>query len=203
MNRLLVSWRTVGWQGARACWGLVWWMSVVSGAAWADDRPIDPSADSAMSELRVKAAYLYKFGAFVQWPDRAFASADAPVVIGVLDADSLADELSMLIGGRSVQGRSLAVRRLRSGDSLAGIHMLFMGHPTDGRTAVWLAAARGRPVLTVTDRAQPAVPGTMINFVHDGGRVRFDVFPKAAELASLGISARLLVVARRVEPGAP
>jgi hypothetical protein len=198
MNRLLVSWQTV-----RACWGLLCWVTLASGTAWADDRPTDPAADSAMSELRVKAAYLYKFGAFVAWPDRSFSAADAPVVIGVLDADVLADELSMLIGGRSVQGRALAVRRLRTGDSLAGIHVLFLGHAADGRAAVWLAAARGQPVLTVTDQAQPAVPGTMINFVREGGRVRFDVFLKPAEQASLGISARLLAVARRVEPGAP
>jgi len=175
----------------------------MSGAAWADDRFVDPALEGHASELRVKAAYLYKFGAFVEWPAQTFSAADAPVVIGVLGADGLADELATLVGGRSLQGRPIGVRRLRAGEGLAGVHMMFIGPQATGTGGGLLAAARGLHVLTVTDEPPSEVPRGMINFVSDNGRVRFDVCLKAAQQAGLVISARLLAVARRVVPGAP
>ena len=198
MNRLLVC-----WQSAWACWGLASSIILMSSAAWADDRSIDPAAEGHATALRVKAAYLYKFGAFVEWPDDTFVAVDAPVVIGLLGADALADELVTLISGRSVQGRPIAVRRLRAGEGLAGIHVLFIGHHARGRQAELLAAAHGLHVLTVTDEPQSAVQRSMINFVSDDGRLRFDVCLNAAQQARLGISARLLAVARRVNARAP
>ena len=199
MNRLLVC-----WQSAWAWWGLAGWFILVSGAAWADDRITDPAFDGQASELRIKAAYLCKFGAFVEWPDHTFPAADAPVVIGVLGADALADELSTVIRGRSLQGRRIAVRRLRAGDGLAGLHVLFIGlHAPVGAEADLLAAARGMHVLTVTDAPPSEGARGIINFVSDNGRVRFDVCLKAAQEARLVISARLLAVARHVMPSVP
>ena len=197
MNKLLVC-----WQSAWVCWGLACWVLLMPGTAQADHRFID-MAEGHASSVRIKAAYLYRFGAFVQWPDDMFSTADAPLVIGVLGADALADELATLIGGRSLQGRPIAVRRLRDGDIPPGVHMLFIGQRATGREAELLASARGLHVLTVTDDASPEVPRGMINFVTDDGRVRFDVCLKAAQDANLGISARLLAVARRVRPDAP
>src|SRR4051812_25838839 len=77
-------------------------------------------AQERVAEVQVKAAFLYKFGEFVQWPPTPFANPDAPFAIGVVGADEMATALEQLIADRSVQGRPVVVRRLRRGDSLAG-----------------------------------------------------------------------------------
>ncbi len=79
------------------------------------------------SEVQVKAAYLYQFGGFVEWPPGAFAAADSPFHIGVIGADAIADELEQVVATRQVQGRQVAVRRLRAGEPLAGLQVLFVG----------------------------------------------------------------------------
>src|SRR6266568_2186456 len=71
-------------------------------------------------EYRVKAAFLYKFGSYIEWPSRSFARTDSPVAIGVMGANALADELAQIVAGRSVNGRAVQVRKLRPGDPIAG-----------------------------------------------------------------------------------
>src|SRR5882757_170699 len=86
--------------------------------------PRPAQADARADEYRVKAAFLYKFGGYVEWPDRSFARADSPVVIGVIGGDTLADELAQIVSGRNVNGRPVLVRKLRAGDPIAGLHIL-------------------------------------------------------------------------------
>ena len=105
-------------------------------------------------EYRIKAAFLYKFGGYIEWPERAFARADSPIAIGVMGADALADELAEIVAGRNVNGRPVSVRKLRAGDSIAGLHVLFIGRSDSGRLPEILAAAKGRPLLTVTESEQ-------------------------------------------------
>ncbi|HEX9433357.1 MAG TPA: YfiR family protein [Burkholderiales bacterium] len=150
------------------------------------------------AEVQIKAAFLYKFGDFVQWPPAALARADAPFVIGVLAADDLAGALEQLVANRSVQGHPVAVRRVRRGEPLAGLHVLFIGQAESARLAETLAAARGQAVLTVTESENALAAGSMINFVAEDQRVRFDVALPSAERGQLKISSRLLAVARRV-----
>src|SRR6185369_4048979 len=78
-------------------------------------------------ETSVKAALLYKFASYVEWPPEAFASPDTPFVIGVIGADELAGELEQLVRSRTVNNRRIMVRRVKEGEMLAGIHMLFVG----------------------------------------------------------------------------
>ena len=190
--------RRAPWSPAWLRWGWLCMAAFTAGASWAvDDRNGDwPEAGG--SDLRTKAVYLYQFGAFVAWPAKAFPAADSPVVIGLLEADALADELSMVVDGRSLQGRSVAVRKLHAGDPVGGVHVLFLGRGAD---APGIEALRGQPVLTVADTSVPAGVRSMVRFLMVDGRLRFDVSLKAAEQASLGISARLLAVAHRVDTG--
>ena len=155
-------------------------------------------SEGQASEYRVKAAFLYKFGSYVEWPDRVFARGDSPVAIGVVGADALAEELAQIIVGRNVNGRPLSVRKVRAGESIAGLHVLFIGRADGGRLAEILAAAKGRPVLTVTESDEALQLGSVINFVVVDDKVRFDVALAPADLGSLKISARLLAVARKV-----
>jgi YfiR/HmsC-like len=160
---------------------------------------IDPCrAQSDASEYRVKAAFLYKFGSYIEWPEGVFARPDSPVAIGVMGADALAEELAQIAAGHSVNGRPVSVRRLRAGDSIAGLQVLFIGRADAARLAEILASAKGRPLLTVTESEQALELGSMINFVVVDDKVRFDVALVPADLGSLKISARLLGVARKV-----
>jgi len=168
----------------------------VVAAGVASPRPAQ--ADALADEYRVKAAFLYKFGSYIEWPDRSFARGDSPVAIGVMGADTLAEELAQIVAGRNVNGRPVLVRRLRPGDPIAGLHVLFIGRSDSGRLAEILAAARGRALLTVTESEDALELGSMINFVVVDDKVRFDVAPPPAESGNLKISARLLGVARKV-----
>jgi hypothetical protein len=169
------------------------WLALVLLALALAPRPL--RADEATPEHRVKAAFVYKFSEYVEWPAVAFARADSPLVFGVLGSDALAAELERFAVGRSVGGRPVHVRRVARGDAWDGLHVVFLGD--DPRNADVLQAARGRPVLTITEAAVDA-RGGMINFVLVDAKVRFDVALPEAEASGLRISSRLLSVARRV-----
>lgn len=171
---------------------VLWFAALACAAAFAFAQG-DPDA-----QVRIKAAFLYKFGGFVEWPDAAFAGPETPLVIGALGADALADELERVTAGRRVQDRAVAVRRLRPGEKPEGVHVLFIGESQNARIAEVAAALRGEPVLVVSESASATSRGSMINFVVEGNRVRFDVALPPAEAGHLKISARLLGVARRV-----
>jgi hypothetical protein len=194
--------RRSGWKFADTDWRVMTRLlracafSVVAAAGIANTRPAQ--ADAQADEYRVKAAFLYKFGSYIEWPSGSFSRADSPVAIGVMGADALADELAQIVAGRNVNGRPVSVRKLRPGDPLAGLHVLFIGRSHGGRLGEILAAAKGRALLTVTESEEGLELGSMINFVVVEDKVRFDIAPPTSESSNLKISARLLGVARKV-----
>jgi hypothetical protein len=158
-------------------------------------------AQGVASDVQVKAAYLYQFGGFVEWPPQAFAGPDGAFTIGLIGAESMAAELEQIVATRQVQGRQVLVRRLAPGEPLAGLQVLFVGGDDAGRLPEILSAAQGIPLLVVTEAQDALARGSTINFVAVGDRVRFDVALPAAERSRLRISSRLLGVARRVVRG--
>lgn len=150
------------------------------------------------AENAIKAAFLYKFSAYIQWPPGVFSGPDAPIVFGILDADEIAENLEQITGERTVNGHPIAVRKLRPGDSISGVHVLFIGSSQAGVTENMLVESANRPVLTVTDSNHWNTSYSAINFVVVGDKVRFDVSLKSATRNDLKISTRLLSVARRV-----
>ena len=160
--------------------------------------PCAAQSDAQTAEYRVKAAFLYKFGGYVEWPQGVFAKPDSPIAIGVIGADALAEELARIVAGRTINGRPVTVRKLRPGEAVARLHVLFVGRGESGRLAGILAAARGQALLTVTESEEGLELGSMINFVVVEDKVRFDIAPPPSESSNLKISARLLGVARKV-----
>lgn len=154
-------------------------------------------AQRDQGEAQIKAAFLYKFGSFVEWPARAFPRPDSPFTIGVMGSDPVASALEQVAAGRTVQGRPIAVRKLRRGEALAGLHVLFVGQAETAKLADILPGARAESILVVTDSENALSQGSMINFVVED-KVRFDVALPPAERGNLKISARLLTVARKV-----
>ncbi len=154
------------------------------------------------AEYQIKAAYVFKFLGFVEWPSMAFAGTDAPLTVGVLGAAALADELGQVVATRRVNGRSVAVRRLHAGESPSELHVLFVARNETRRLPGILAAMKERPTLIVTEATDAAPAGSAINFVVVDNKVRFDIALAAFERASLKVSARLLTVAHKVSQGA-
>jgi hypothetical protein len=149
-------------------------------------------------ESAIKAAFLYKFGSFVEWPPGVFRSATAPFLIGVYGDDAVAAELEQITQGRDIEGHPVVVQRLRESEEMAPLHVLYAGGPREARAREVLAAVRG-PVLTVADGAIGGRPGPVLYFTQEQGRVRFCASLPAAAARSLKLSAKLLAVAQMVE----
>lgn len=156
-------------------------------------------SENSAIESQVKAAFLYKFAGYVEWPPTAFERSDSPVVIGVVEAADFAQTLEQTVAGRSMNGRPVVVQRVARGDSLKGVHVLFIPRREAAALGDVLAQAKGLAILTVTDTERGLGAGCMINFVVENNKVRFDIAPEAAELSRIKISARLMSVARRVQ----
>ncbi|MES3023743.1 MAG: YfiR family protein [Pseudomonadota bacterium] len=158
-------------------------------------------AAQPMMEQQVKAAYLYKFAGFIEWPEGSFARPDSALVIGVAGNDALAEQLERLVAGHKADGHALEVRRVAPGQSLEGLHILFVGSIERAATAELLGAARGKSLLTVSDSELAHTLGTMVNFVVIEDRLRFEVALRHVAPSRLRISARMLAAARKVQPG--
>ncbi|MGM9486952.1 YfiR family protein [Ideonella sp. YS5] len=155
------------------------------------------------AEYRIKAAFLCKFGNYVDWPDTAWTTADASFVIGVLGHAPVVDAVAAAAAGQAVNGRPITVRRVERMEAAQGLNILFVARTHAGRLAEALAALKDQPVLVVTEQDAATPGGSMVNFVVVDDKVKFDVWPAAAERNHLRVSARLLGVARQVNGGAP
>jgi hypothetical protein len=162
-----------------------------------------PAWAQGVSETSLKAAFVYKFASYVEWPAESFPSPDSPFVIGVLGADDIAAELEGLVHGRSVGNRPAIVRRMKDGEPLTGLHMLFIGRRDAGKVPALSRAARALSVLVVSDAERGLEAGSVINLVVADERVGFEVSIEAAERSGLRLSSRMLGVARRVLARSP
>jgi hypothetical protein len=163
--------------------------------------PAVAAAERTPLERSVKAAFLYKFAGYVEWPQLPPHQQGSPIVIAVAGADDVAAELEMAVAGRTINDRPIAVRRVAENDSLAGVHVLFVGTQERVRIAAWLRASHIYPVLVVTEGEGSLASGSALNFVIQDGRVRFEASPEAAERKGLKLSSRLLGVATNIRPG--
>jgi hypothetical protein len=164
-----------------------------------ESAPVRASA-TPPTEYEIKAAFLYNFAKFVQWPEECFTDSGSPIVIGVLGADPFGGVLDATVEGRTAAGRRLAVRRLRNiGESQC--HILFISASERVRAPHILSALRDTPCLTVSESLDPRARGVMINFVLVENRVRFEINLRAAEQARLILNSQLLRLSRNILKG--
>jgi len=145
----------------------------------------------------VKAAYLFRFAQYVEWPTAP--SADTPFVIAVSGAEEVAVHLERLSPEMTVGGRRVLVRRVSRVQDLDGVHMLFIGESAFNRTRTLRARASERPILVVTEDLQGIEGGAVINFIEVNRNLRFEISLIAADRSGLRINSALLSVAARVE----
>jgi len=162
--------------------------------------PADGCAqDAAVSEYQVKAAYLYNFAKFVEWPAESFSGASAPFEICIFGRDPFGEVLQDITRGKLVNGRRFEIRgRVTAPAQALSCHILFVSTSATRQFHAILQGLQGRSVLIVGESEGFVERGGMINFVLEGGRVLFEVNQKAAQQAGLKISAKLLSVAKRV-----
>ena len=149
-------------------------------------------------ECQLKAAFLYNFTKFVEWPANSSDGTTEPLVIGIAGRGPYAAELEEVVRNRTINGRKLVVKTVDTPEAARGIHVLFLPTSEDARLAEWLGAFRGACTLTVGESWAFAQAGGMINFVLEGDKVRFEVNEAAAERAGLRISSQLLKLAKTV-----
>ena len=178
-----------------ACFGVAVAFALLLGSSCAR-----ADSDTTTAEYRIKAAFLFKFVGFVDWPPTTFERADTPFTIGVLGGATLGNELEQIAAGRLVNGHPVRVRLLGRADSAAGLQVLFVGRSEAGRLNAVAAATDGMSTLVVSESDGALALGSAINFVVVDDKVRFDVALRPVNRAGLKISARLLAVARVVQP---
>jgi hypothetical protein len=156
------------------------------------------TAAETLLETSVKAAYLYKFLGYVEWPGGSFSQPDSPIVIGVMGAEAIYSDLLQILPGRTVHGRVAVAKKIEPGDPADGLHVLYLGNAATHPPGPWLQRVQQRPVLLVSDTPGGLGSGSVLNFILVQGRVRFEASVPAAESSGLKLSSRLLAVAERV-----
>jgi hypothetical protein len=157
-------------------------------------------AESNTLEYAVKAAYLFKFTPFVEWPSSAFAAPTSPFYVCVLGGDPFGTMLDQAVDGHQVGEHPVRVRRLQSAEGASTCHILYFGTARAPVAAAALSKLHGAPVLTVTEQSL-GVSGGVVQFVVKDGHVRFTIDAGAAAANRVVISAKLLSLAAAVRTG--
>ena len=163
--------------------------------------PAGAAAQDA-SEAEIKAAFLCKFGDYVEWPANGAPAEQASFGIAIAGTEAEAEVLQRVAARASVGGRPIRVRRLAPGELPQDERILYVARSQAARAPELAAMAAERGMLVVTDEAGSGARGGMVNFVTENNKVRFDVDVAEASTARLKLSGRLLSVARRVVGGA-
>jgi len=161
-----------------------------SSSVYADTRPVD--------EYQVKAAFLYNFANFVEWPAKAFQDSNDPLVIGILGNDNLADITDRMVRNKTVNGRKLVVKRFQKPKDICKCHILFLSSSEKNQQRTILKSLEGANTLTVGETDDFTRCGGMINLITES-RVRLEINVAAARKCSLTISSKLLRLAKVVE----
>jgi hypothetical protein len=152
-------------------------------------------------EYQVKAAFLYNFAKFVEWPAGTFPSPSTPFRICVLGRDPFGDALTNIVQGKAISSHPIVTMAVHSPAEARSCHVLFISRFDPETLRPALDRIRGQPMLTVGESADFLTLGGMINFVLEEEKVRFEINLAAAEQHHLKLSSKLLAVARVVNVG--
>jgi hypothetical protein len=171
--------------------GIAWSLAVLVLLA----APELQARDARSLEYQVKAAFLFNFARFTEWPPASFSSPGAPFVLGVLGEDPFGDNLEQTVSGKSVHSRPLLVKRAATLQELGDCHILFVAGSEKRRLPEILEALKSRAVLTVSDVDDFVRSGGMIRLLPKGDTIRFEINARSAQEVGLKISSKLLRLA--------
>ena len=153
----------------------------------------------AADQYQLKAAFLYNFAKFVEWPLKTFKGAADPIAICVLGKDPVEDALRQTASGKAIDGRPFSIREIPDAQHASGCHILFIAASDAKRTLEALDFVRGAAILTVGESEGFAAEGGIINFKMEGGRAKLQINPDAADRSKLCISSKRLSLAEIVK----
>jgi hypothetical protein len=153
-------------------------------------------ADEPSREYQVKAAFIYNFVQFVDWPASAFAGDSSPITIGVLGANPFGDALDHVVEGKTAHGRTLAVRYFSRIEDLEKCQVLFVVSSDQNFLQTLHDKLKDQSVLTIGEADQFLPTGGIIRMSTEENKVRFEINVEAAEQAQLKISSKLLHLAK-------
>jgi hypothetical protein len=153
--------------------------------------------DVPLSEYQVKAAFIFNFAKFIEWPPPAFSGPEAPMCIGVLGDSALAAELEKLLRDKKVNNRAIVAKECRTEEEIKSCHVLFVGASESRRLPELLQQLGQTNVLTVSETENFIRDGGMINLYREGNKFRFQINDQAARNAGLKIASKLLELSRK------
>ena len=150
------------------------------------------------SEDQVKAAYLYNFAKFVEWPSGSFPNAEDAIVICSIGDDRVGEALQQAVLGKHANQRRVEAKSIGLIRESRSCHILFIGFHDPGHIRTILRSLQDTSILTVCQTDDLVAAGGMINLVRNNGAMELEINPEVAQASSLKISSRLLVVSRIV-----
>ncbi len=158
-----------------------------------EEPPADPKT---VAEYRIKAACLYRFAQFIEWPASAFSGEKAPLVFGVLGKDPFGEVLDQTLKGKTIAGRTIAIKRFASVKAIESCHMLFVSSSETQKLEEVFEATKASPTATVGEAEGFLKAGGIFRFFVQENKVQFEINKAAAKLAGLEISSKLLRLAK-------
>lgn len=153
----------------------------------------------APKEYQVKAAFLFNFTRFIEWPADAFAAADSPFILGVVGTNPFGSHLEEIIKGESINGHPLVLRYFKTSADVTPCHILYIALDNKEEMKKAMIQADALNALTVSDISNFTKQGGIIRFVTEDNKTRIRINLSAARAEGLTISSKLLKLAEIVE----
>ena len=160
-----------------------------------------PAQGGAASEYQVKAAFLFHFAEFVEWPQQTFRSEAEPLVYCIIGDDPFRGVLDAALNGKTIGAHPVQVRHVKRAQEISGCQVVFLGENEKKQLPALLATFKENPVLIVGESEHFAQSGGTIGFCLEENKIRFEINLETAERARLKISSRLLALAKNVIGG--
>jgi hypothetical protein len=157
-------------------------------------------AQKVADEYQIKAVFLFNFAQFLEWPTNAFASPEAPIVIGIVGKDPFGSALKETVKGELIGGRQLIIKNFAPGEEIDFCHILFVHRLDQSKVKDLLEQIKDKNTLTVSDDKNFIASGGMINFITANNKIKFQINPDRARANGISISSKVLKLAEIVVP---
>jgi len=153
--------------------------------------------NSQPSEYQVKAAFIFNFAKFVEWPPGAFADARSPLLIGILGESPFGTDFEQAVRGKTLNNRPVTVKECRTTEEARKCHVLFISTSEKARLKEIFKDLASTNILTVGETEDFIKDGGMIRFFWEGNKIRFEISGDVAKKAGLKIDSKLLSLGRK------
>jgi YfiR/HmsC-like len=151
---------------------------------------------NAPTEYQVKAAFLFNFAKFIDWPQTTFLNSESPFFICIVGEDRFGREIDSSLSSKTIENRAVVVEHSGQVAEARHCQMVFVSSSEKQRVPQVLSGLRGTNALVVGETDGFAAAGGAIQFDLDENRVHFLINTDAADRAGLTVSSRLLSLAR-------